>query len=1006
MRYVTLFLALLLLFCVSALADEPAGPSKLDLRPRPQIVNEAGPGFVLTAETRIVLPKDWPPYVAAAARELAATLKASAGVEPAIVEQERLEPRRGDIVIGPHWVIPPEYIEPIDPGLIRPASDEGYNIRIDGKYCVVHGNSPRACFLGVQTLIGIARQRARTADGAPGLPGLSIADWPVHPWRTLQLHLAHVGSPYDRGEHVYRLVTSAEVMERSIRLAAYHKLTGLVIDVESGMTYDRHPENFTTGITRTTKADVRAAADLARSLGIPLVAKSNSSSGHDGWVIPYAYAVPSSDIYLEEMHDLYDEIIEALRPAYFHVGLDEDTFPNLDGLPLRDLTGHKRILLSNYEFLRRRGITMLVWSDGISQLGREAAEVPRDVIVLPWMYGGWDFTPAKQYIDQGFRILCAPWSGWHVENDQFFSIYGSTLKGDKMLGMAGTFWYPVGPDDNDYRRCLVKAADAFWNPLQAGDYPNAPSYYAPEYAGLPGDALAQRRPLPIPPDELPGLVALATKPSGDAFACEAARERLVVAGTAVVPALLDAMAQAPDAVSPWAEGTLRRIVRDPIGDVAPMTDALRKAAASSGALRALALEMLGRCGDVAFLEQQDASEPAVCLALGVSGDAQCLPALVAVASKAGPTQVAALNAIGRLRGLAELLSLAGAWRGFDDDAAREAYARALAMQGAESAIDVLGELAGDAEWRVRFRAAVGLGATQSPKAGPHILRLLGDDNPAVFRVALYWCTDTLILKPEDYFPALIARLRLDEDVEIVKPILHTLVLMWDPRAGQWLSRNEDPAKRLDYEHLSVWKDKELIAALNRMVAYKSARHATYALLVLMKMGAKPDVDTVVSAVERFPLEDKRWFCERMRDERRADMAPVFARLWASSDDHLVRTFILQYSGMVIVPETFEIAYNALDDIPKENELLRSMAVYAMAAHVAKLDDTAARAIPFILDLYETTTWPDGRRSLDNALCRAAGEVPPERLDNDPQAVAERLAHWRQWWAERPESRSQ
>ena len=134
------------------------------------------------------------------------------------------------------------------------------------------------------------------------------------------------------------------------------------------MTYDRQPENITEGITRNEKAKIREAVDLAKSLGIDLVPKTNSSSGHDGWLIPYAFAIPSSDsysdIYMEQLLDAYDEIIEVFRPAYFHVGLDEDVFPDLDGRPLRTTPVHKQVLLADYEFLRRRGITMEIWCDG------------------------------------------------------------------------------------------------------------------------------------------------------------------------------------------------------------------------------------------------------------------------------------------------------------------------------------------------------------------------------------------------------------------------------------------------------------------------------------------------------------------------------------------------------------------------------------------------------------------------------------------------------------------
>jgi hypothetical protein len=310
----------------------------------------------------------------------------------------------------------------------------------------------------------------------------------------------------------------------------------------------------------------------------------------------------------------------------------------------------------------------------------------------------------------------------------------------------------------------------------------------------------------------------------------------------------------------------------------------------------------------------------------------------------------------------------------------------------------MSELAEDSLWRVRFRAAVGLGATQSVKAGPTLLSLLDDDNPQVFKVALYWCTDTLILKPEQYFPKLCVRLQLDESEEIVKPVIHSFLLMWMPGTGQWLSRNEDPAKRVNYPELAIWKEQYFIDAMNRMVEYRNARHATYAMVLLTKTGAPLTTDTIVSAVKKFPVEDQRWFCERMREERLPQMVPVMKELW-KIDDHLVRTFIIQYCSRIKTQETFDIIYNGYSTIPEKNSQLRSSAVYALADHVTKMDGNAQKAIPLILEEFERTSWPDGRNILEKALCRAAGTTPPERFDSSPEGVAARISEWKQWWEE-------
>lgn len=970
----------------------------IELRPRPQVLHTTEGRFSPTAGTRIVIPKGWPPYVAASAEEVASVFAAATGVRPPVVEVDAPDVRKGDVTVAFHdWLRPHmPWVEAGPLALVRPAPSEGYNIRIGPGHVFVAGNSPRACFLGLQTLIQIAGRSVGEEAGAFSLPGLLIADWPDHAWRTLQLPFGVYGSTYDRGEHRYRHITKADLTHRAVRLAAHHKLTGLVVEVGCGMEYARRPEVFVEGFATNAEDDVRAAADLAISLGVELVPFLNASGAHDIWLAPYPYAVPDTDLYLEALFDTIDECLEVMRPATFHIGMDEDVATDFDGVPRRDAQTHREVMLACHEFLRRRGVATLVWNDGISILGPGADGIPRDIVVMPWLYGGSDFTSAQSYVDLGFRILCSPWSQWHVENDQFFSLYAATLNEDRVLGMAGTIWYPVPPEaETDYRRCLVKAADAFWNPRGASDYPDSPSYPAPAYDALPADLLARRVPRAIPAQEIGECVARVTAPEGDAFACEAARERLVGAGTTVVSPLLEAMARTPEHVSPWAEGTLRRIVRDPVGDPASMTAALSKAAEVGASLRALALEMLAATGDDAFLEGLDPGDPAVCFALGRSGRSRFLPALLDIASQEGAARAAALQAIDDLRGIDALLGLVDAWPSYSDED-KEAFAKAVVAQANDRLIPLLDALAQDADWRVRFRAAIGLGATRSEAAGPALLALLDDPNPAVFKTALYWCTDTHILPPEAYFPRLVSRLRIDEPPEIVKPIVHALALMWDPARGQWLAKGEDPARRIGYEALSVWEDPALEGALQDLLGYRDVRLATDALVVLTLMGRPPAAETIVANVDRFTIEDLRWFCVRLRDMRRPDTAPVFARLWRN-DDRLVRNFILQYCGSVVTPETFEIAWNGFPDIPEEDEHLRDVAVYTMAAHVTALDDNARRAIPLILDLYARTAWIDGRRTLDTALCRAAGQEPPETLSIDPEDHERRVDSWRRRW---------
>lgn len=995
MRSQTISISLIMLILL--LSPVAVSGQDLMLRPQPQIMQPSEGGFTVTAETRIVIPAGWPAYIKVSAEQLAQAVNMSGGPKPDVVEADRLEVRKGDIIIAPYEWLGRYlgFIEPMPQAIVRPAPVEGYNIRILPDYVLLGGNSDRGCFMGLQTLIQIARQ-TKASDGNYLMPGLLVADWPDHDWRTLQHPFGVYGSTGDRGEHRYRVITSVELLERSIRLAAYTKLSGLRVEVGTGMTYDRYPEIFVAGFATNRKQDVKAAVDLAKSLGLYLVPFQNASAAHDIWIGPYAYAALNSDIYMEALLDILDETVEVFRPAHLHIGMDEDVAQDFDGNPLRDVETHKKVILDCYEFLRRRGVTTMVWNDGVHLLQDGEKDLPRDIIVLPWYYGGMDFTHARYYIDKGFRILCSPWSQWHVENDQFYSICASTIRSDKLLGMSGTIWYPIGPrGENDYRRCLVKAAMAFWSPLKAGDFPNDKEYYAPRYDGLARDAFSEVKPVAIPQDELPALIRRVTGPGEDHFACEEARERLVKAGSSVVAQLLEEISRRPDEISPWAEGVLRRIAREPLGDPSIMVKALEEATAGNGRVRVLALELLGVLGDADFLDGQDPNDPAVCFAMGVSGDKRFLPALLKSASGDGRAQVNALLAIGRLKGTKELLSLRTSWPGFREEA-KEAYAKALAVQASEAAVPVLGKLIEDESWRVRFRAAIGLGATRSAKAGPYILKLLDDKKPEVFKVGLFWCTDTFILKPEEYFPKVVSRLKLDEDKEIVRPILHALTLMWEPGLGRWLSKGEDPAKRLNYAKLPVWKDKSLISALNTMIEHDDGRLASDAIIVLIRMGQAPRTQAAVDAIRRFDVEDIRWFCIRIRNHRLAQAAPIMKGLW-DVEDHLVHTFILQYCSGVRSPETFEIAYEAYTKLPEDNPY-RMRAIGTMAVHLQKLDEQAKIAIPLMLECYDKGGF-EPRSNLEAALARVSGREAKAARDDEAAEIDKRLREWKEWWNE-------
>ena len=363
---------LLLALCSTAPGAE------LVIRPHPQIVQRSAGDFLVTARSRIVIPENWPDYVKASARELATALGASLGASPQVVEVGKPDVKKGDIVVAPYeWLARYlVFMEPTPQALVRPAPAEGYTVRIVPSQVLLAGNSERGCFMGLQTLIQIARQGEKK-EGGLNLRGVLISDWPTHGWRTLQHPFGVYGSAYDRGEHRYRHITRVAVLERSVRLAAHHKLTGLCVEVGTGMAYDRSPEIFVEGFATNKRQDVKAVVDLAKSLGLALVPFQNVSAAHDIWTGPYAYAVPNSELYMEALYGIFDETLEVFRPAHFHIGLDEDVAKDFDERPLRDVEVHRKVMLDCYDFLRRRGVSVLVWNDGVELLREGQAALPR-----------------------------------------------------------------------------------------------------------------------------------------------------------------------------------------------------------------------------------------------------------------------------------------------------------------------------------------------------------------------------------------------------------------------------------------------------------------------------------------------------------------------------------------------------------------------------------------------------------------------------------------------------
>ncbi len=114
-----LLLALMFVVLVPAHAE-------LLLRPVPQVVVPSPGPFKVTAETKIVIPKDWPAYVKVSAQELARAIKEASGIEPEVVEPDKFAVKKGNIMVAP-WEWFNGFVQWYDAsplGMNRPAPPE------------------------------------------------------------------------------------------------------------------------------------------------------------------------------------------------------------------------------------------------------------------------------------------------------------------------------------------------------------------------------------------------------------------------------------------------------------------------------------------------------------------------------------------------------------------------------------------------------------------------------------------------------------------------------------------------------------------------------------------------------------------------------------------------------------------------------------------------------------------------------------------------------------------
>ncbi|MCA1631703.1 MAG: beta-N-acetylhexosaminidase, partial [Acidobacteria bacterium] len=327
-------------------------------------------------------------------------------------------------------------------------NEEGYVLSVSQREIVVAGRTPAGTFYGVQTL----KQLVAGEGASAFVPGVRVVDYPQMRWRAMF-------DDINRGP-----VPTMEYVKRQLRTEAAFKLNMHSFNMENIVRFASHPLLGPEG-GALTPAEIRELAAYARRYHIELVPQQQTF-GHLHKVLsleryaplaeaPYGDVLsPQQEETYKLVADWYKELNDLFPGRFFHVGEDE-TFELGEGQSREQVRakgvgavyfGHLRRV---QEVLKPYNRRLMFWGDIALSHPDLIGEVPKEMIVMNWAYGGRDdFKPRiKPFKDAGLDQFVCPgvqtWNQIFPNNDTAVkNIVNFVRDGQEAnaLGMMNTQW--------------------------------------------------------------------------------------------------------------------------------------------------------------------------------------------------------------------------------------------------------------------------------------------------------------------------------------------------------------------------------------------------------------------------------------------------------------------------------------------------------------------------------------------------------------------------------------
>jgi len=272
-------------------------------------------------------------------------------------------------------------------------------------------------------------------------------------------------SEKDEEDFIYReeLFCDKEVWRKVTEFLPSCGINTLLIDVEDGMQYDRHPEISVKGAW--SKAELKEELQRLRGLGLNPIPKCNFSCGHSAWLKDYAYMVGTAT-YDQVCKDIIEELIEVFdTPDYFHLGLEEEDMQSQNLQPVAIVRApYKKLRDAQFLFdvCRAHGVRPWIWADqrDVEAFGGDEAfqaGIGRDVILSPWYYDFLRNRPdaceqypiakfIRDYSKLGYDLVPtgSTWS-WHLNNKELMTATKRFADPKGIAGFMSASWMLTTP---------------------------------------------------------------------------------------------------------------------------------------------------------------------------------------------------------------------------------------------------------------------------------------------------------------------------------------------------------------------------------------------------------------------------------------------------------------------------------------------------------------------------------------------------------------------------------